>query len=169
MFLIKITSDQHTFFYIIHIVTAKTLMIQDYFRPSFRNLGCPRYSHYIVIITSNVCVYSFRREFYSISKNVINACGWSCSFTVLVKMWSMHVDDLVPVVFVNTLVGWLITWIRLQAVGSEASCWADSLMKDSQYSGPKESTPLCLHQRAFHTHYLDTDCWHLVAYSNTPK
>jgi hypothetical protein len=86
---------------IIHIrVTAKSLVwpLIHYVRPSCQNFGFPGYSHYIVITASN----GFR--------------ALEQSSTVLVHIWSLHVDDLVSVVFVNTLVGWLITWTRLQAL-----------------------------------------------------
>jgi hypothetical protein len=82
----------------------------------------------------------------------------------LVKMWSIHVDDLIPVLVVTNRVGWLITWIRLQAL---VTVW--SLMKASQYLGHPENTSLCwyhIHYQAFHTYYPDTDCKHLVVYSN---
>jgi hypothetical protein len=75
--------------------------------------------------------------------------------TVLAKMWSIHVDDVVPVVFVNTLVDCFITWTRLQVLVTVRSfSWSDSLMKTSQYSGPQESRPLHhIHYQAFHTHW----------------
>ena len=43
---------------------------------------------------------------------------------ILVKMWSIHVDDLICVLFVTTLVGWLTTWTRLQALVTVFLEWA---------------------------------------------
>ena len=63
-------------------LTLQNSNLQCYFRPSFWNFGFPGYSYYIVINASNGYRYSFRTKFHSISKNVINTCGWSCSCSV---------------------------------------------------------------------------------------
>jgi hypothetical protein len=46
------------------------------------NFGFPGYSHCTVITASKLYGYSFRTKFYSISNNVIDTCGWSCSCSV---------------------------------------------------------------------------------------
>jgi hypothetical protein len=86
-------------FYIFNIGISVVWSLIYNFRPSLWNLVFSGCRHYIMVTTSNGCGYSFRTKFCSV-----------------LKMSSTHVNYIVPVTFVNTMVGWLITWSRLQAL-----------------------------------------------------
>ena len=101
------TTDQQIFFTSSTFELLQNLLFDLLYsiRPSLWNFDFPRYGYYIVITISYGFGYCFK---------------------------AIHFDDLIPVLFVTTLVGWLTTWSRLQALVTVGSFFLSEQLDESQ-------------------------------------
>ena len=93
-------------------------------------------------------------------------------YAALVKVWSMNVDDVIPVLFVTTLVGCLISWSRLEALVTVRIFFLSGQLDESQsiFKSPRKYTSVDITYIINHfTHVIQMlTVSNLVVYSSFP-